>query len=82
MKRTRRFNATRLNVDKIKEYAFRFSGRINLAQERTTRRGNSARARFCKNMRKPENYQPLKNIDERETMVNNFNKKDSKNEKL
>ncbi len=46
--RTRRFNATRLNVDKIKEYAFRFSGRINLAQERTTRRGNSARSRFWK----------------------------------
>lgn len=48
MKRTRRFRATRSNVDKIKEYAFRFSGRINLAQERRLRRGNSRGLAFGK----------------------------------
>jgi len=31
-------------------------------------------------MRKPENFQPLKNIDEREVLIKDFIKKDIKNE--
>ncbi len=31
-------------------------------------------------MRKPVFYQPMKNLDERETLINNFSKKEFKNE--